>query len=159
MKKLIVCMLLAVMTMAAQATTPKTIFNKYKETSKAEYLHIPRLLISFAAKSDPESKEVLKNISSVNILNLEECTKEVKDAFREDVTQLTLDGYEEVVNSTDKNENTRIFMLFKEDSIREILVVDASDSDAALVQVKGKFTQEDFQKMMEEPDKLPGKSK
>ena len=126
-------------TFAANATTPDEIFTMFKQMPNASYTHLPKLLIKAGLACgkndvDNDAKDIAKKVSSISVLELEDCSKKVKDDFAEAVSKLNTGKYETLVKS--------------KDTIKEMLIVDIDGDEATLVQIKGKIKRSDIDKIV-----------
>lgn len=157
MKKVLFTLLLVMATFAANATTPDEIFTMFKHMPNASYTHLPKLLIKAGLACgkndvDDDAKDIAKNIakkvSSISVLELEDCSKKVKDDFTEAVSKLNTGKYETLVKSNDDDEKVNILLKTSKDTIKEMLIVDIEGDEATLVQIKGKIKRSDIDKMV-----------
>lgn len=154
MKKVLFILLLAMATFAANATTPDEIFTMFKHMPNASYTHLPKLLIKAGLAlgkdddDDDDAKDIAKKVSSISVLELEDCSKKVKDDFAEAVSKLNTGKYETLVKSNDDDEKVNILLKTSKDTIKEMLIVDIDGDEATLVQIKGKIKRSDIDKMV-----------
>lgn len=152
MKKVLFILLLAMATFAANATTPDEIFAMFKNLPKATYTHLPKLLIKTGMALEKidvnEVKDIAKCVSSIKVLNLEDCSKKVKDDFVEATAKLKTDKYETLVKSNDDDEKFEVLLKTSKDVIKELLVVDIDGDEAQLAQIKGKIKRSDIDKLV-----------
>lgn len=142
--------------MAAQAGFAqgvKSLFDEFKDAAKADYVHVPPVLMKLAAKSatfkegdkeDLQAAEVIKKISSVTALDLEDCSSDIKQKFCAAVKTFADNNYEELLRSKEDGELTRIMLKKKGGKITELLVLSASDDDPSAVLIKGKIAEKDI---------------
>lgn len=137
------------------------LFRDFKYCKKAEYVHVPKLLLKVVSAlvkdDDPEVKKVLKVISSVRTLDLEACSPDVKQQFLQRVKKLKTNGYEEIVRQKTSDEHTLVMVKTKKDYIRQLVVVSCDGEDCALVQIKGKIRPEDVEEIIENKKKISAK--
>lgn len=153
MKKVLFSLLLAMATFAANATTPDEIFTMFKHMPNASYTHLSKLLIKAGLACgkndvDDDAKDIAKKVSSISVLELEDCSKKVKDDFAEAVSKLNTGKYETLVKSNDDDEKVNILLKTSKDTIKEMLIVDIDGDEATLVQIKGKIKRSDIDKMV-----------
>ena len=154
MKKVLFTLLLAMATFAVNATTPDEIFAMFKHMPNASYTHLPKLLIKAGLAlgkdddDDDDAKDIAKKVSSISVLELEDCSKKVKDDFAEAVSKLNTSKYETLVKSNDDDEKVNILLKTSKDTIKEMLIVDIDGDEATLVQIKGKIKRSDIDKMV-----------
>lgn len=161
MKKYLFILLLALgAAQTLQAGNVNAIFREFKEESKAEYVSIPSFVMKlgkmFADKDDAEDKLASK-ISSVKMLDLEDCNPDVKARFRKRLANLKDEEYETLMRVNDDGDKVRILMKQKKDTVKELLIVCEGDEDCALILLKGDFRLEDIDGLVEqETDKRHG---
>lgn len=152
MKKIFLLAVLVVMTIAGKAqNSADDLFNAYKDRPKAEYVHVPKMMMGIAKHMNTEDKNVktlTKSIDSVKVLDLGDCDESVKKELLEDINKLNLKGYEEMVKVNDDGEKVLILTKNQKDRIREILILNASLTDAAIVLLKGSILQSDLEQMV-----------
>ena len=145
MKKIIISLLIMFVSASAIAQTPDELFSQYKGKKNAEYVHMGRVLFKLLKPlvkhnaDDPTAKAVMRSIKSMRVLNLEECSQKVKQEFAQSAKGLTSKGYEPIVSSNTDGERTLILVRQKKSAIRELLILNTSDDDCTLLQLKGKI--------------------
>lgn len=158
MKKVMMIAALAFMTMTVQAQmSVDRLMRKYKHSPKAEYVHVPKMMMSLAkaiktGDADDYSKYI-KHINSIKVLDMEDCSNAVKQQFFKDVTQLKTAGYEELMVAKEADEQTVILAKRSKTGIKELVIVESDDEDAALIQILGNIKNSEIQKIIAEEKK------
>lgn len=158
MKKVMMMAVLAFMTMTVQAQmSVDRLMRKYKHSPKAEYVHVPKMMMSLAKAittndADDYSKYI-KHINSIKVLDMEDCSKAVKQQFFKDVAQLKTVGYEELMTAKEADEQTVIMVKRSKTRIKELVIVDSGDDNAALIQILGSIKNSEIQKIIAEEKK------
>ncbi len=158
MKKVMMMAVLAFMTMTVQAQmSVDRLMRKYKHSPKAEYVHVPKMMMTLAkaiktGDADDYTK-YLKHIDSIKVLDMEDCSKAVKQQFFKDVTQLKTAGYEELMTVKEADEQTVILAKRNKTGIKELVIVDSDNDDAALIQILGNIKNSEIQKIVAEKKK------
>ena len=158
MKKVMIIAALAFMTMTVQAQmSVNHLMRKYKHSPKAEYVHVPKMMMTLAkaiktGDADDYTK-YLKHIDSIKVLDMEDCSNAVKQQFFKDVTQLKTAGYEELMIAKEADEQTVIMVKRSKTKIKELVIVDSGDDDAALIQIMGNIKDSEIQKILAEEKK------
>lgn len=153
MKKVMMMAVLAFMAMSVQAQmSVDGLMKKYKNSPKAEYVHVPKAMITLAkaiktGDADDYTK-YLKHIDSIKVLDMEDCSKAVKQQFFKDVTQLKTAGYELLMTAKEAKEQTVIMVKRSKTGIKELVIVDSGDDDAALIQIMGNIKDSEIQKIV-----------
>ena len=153
MKKVMMMAVLAFMAMSVQAQmSVDGLMKKYKNLPKAEYVHVPKVMITLAkaiktGDADDYTK-YLKHIDSIKVLDMEDCSKAVKQQFFKDVARLKTVGYEELMTAKEADEQTVIMVKRSKTGIKELVIVDSGDDDAALIQILGNIKNSEIQKIV-----------
>lgn len=158
MKKVMMMAVLAFMAMSVQAQmSVNGLMKKYKNSPKAEYVHVPKVMITLAkaiktGDADDYTK-YLKHIDSIKVLDMEDCSKAVKQQFFKDVARLKTVGYEELMTAKEADEQTVIMVKRSKTRIKELVIVDSGDDDASLIQILGNIKNSEIQKIIAEEKK------
>ena len=158
MKKVMIIAALAFMTMTVQAQmSVDRLMRKYKNSPKAEYVHVPKVMMTLVKNiktgdADDYTK-YLKHIDSIKVLDMEDCSNAVKQQFFKDVTQLKTAGYEELMTVKEADEQTVIMVKRSKTGIKELVIIDSDDDDAALIQILGNIKNSEIQKIIAEEKK------
>lgn len=153
MKKVMMMAVLAFMAMSVQAQmSVDGLMKKYKKLPKAEYVHVPKVMITLAkaikiGDADDYTK-YLKNIDSIKVLDMEDCSNAVKQQFLKDADQLKTAGYEVLMTAKEAKEQTVILTKRSKTGIKELVIVDSDDDDATLIQILGKIKNSEIQKIV-----------
>lgn len=95
----------------------------------------------------------LKHIDSIKVLDMEDCSNAVKQQFFKDVTQLKTAGYEELMTVKEADEQTVILAKRNKTGIKELVIVDSDNDDAALIQILGNIKNSEIQKIVADKKK------
>ena len=79
---------------------------------------------------------------------MEDCSKAVKQQFFKDVARLKTTGYEELMTAKEADEQTVILVKRSKTGIKELVIVDSGDDDAALIQILGNIKNSEIQKIV-----------
>ena len=158
MKKVMMMAALAFMTMTVQAQmSVDRLVRKYKHSPKAEYVHVPKMMMTLAkaiktGDADDYSKYI-KHINSIKVLDMEDCSKAVKQQFFKDVARLKTVGYEELMTAKEADEQTVIMVKRNKTRIKELVIIDSGDDNAALIHILGNIKNSEIQKIIAEEKK------
>jgi len=145
MKKIVLVFVLVLACQMSSAQGVNDLFGKYAHANNAESVNISPLLIKFARLfADNDDARVLKGIHSLKVLDLDECSIDVKSQFTADVDRLQTAGYEPLMEASKNDENTRFLLKMQDNVVREFLIVCGGSDDCALIQIKGKMPIEDI---------------
>lgn len=147
--------LLAVCSLTACAgnINPDEIFDSFRNEPQAECIQVPKILLkmgtTFAAVSADDNGErqalsMASKLSSVRVLDLDDCAPVVKQRFAEETANLEDKGYETLISVNDEGEKVRIYLRREKGDITELLIVNRSDDDASMVQLKGKIKESEI---------------
>ncbi len=79
MKKLFALLVLVFTCQMAFCQTYTDVINNFKDKQGAEFTEIPKMLLSMAlSETDSQTKAVMKNIESMKVLELTECSEAIK---------------------------------------------------------------------------------
>lgn len=151
MKKIIATLALIIACQATFAQNIDTLFDKFGKEYQAESISISPFMMSLGKLfMDKDTPTIAKRIKSMKVLDLEDCTNLVKEQFLTEVNNLSLDGYEQMMQINEDGEKVRIFALPYKDGIKELLFVCTGEDDCTLVQMKGKIPREDIARLVNE---------
>lgn len=146
MRKFLFTLWMLVVCCAGYAQTIDALFDEFAGERNADCVKVSPLMMSIGkmfCKHD-EGMEGLHKIRSVKVLDLGECSAKVKERFNGKVRKLNQKGYEELMRVNDEGDKVRILMKTKKNVIRELLVVCSGNDDCTLIQINGKFAQDDI---------------
>ena len=110
MKKIIAKLALIIACQGIFAQNIDTLFSHYKDKEGADYMNIPSLMLkfmrTFTKSNNDKSYRFIKGIKSVKVLDMEDCTTEVKTNFLQEAKKLKLSGYETLVQTKEDGEET-----------------------------------------------------
>ena len=156
MKRLIFTMIVICACQMSFAQNMDAVYNEFKDVKGVESVSVSPLLMKFARlfmDNDDKNNPLIKGTHSVKVLDLEDCTKDIKKQFTQKVSQLEHNGYETWMQVKEDGENVKIIAKMEDQMIRELLVLTTGNDDCALVLIKGKIKQEDIQAIIDD-DKI-----
>ena len=112
-----------------------------------------KVLKSLVGKEDKEARFFMKHIRSIRTLDMEDCSQQVKASFHSAVGRLKTSGYTELIRSNEDDERTMILVKEKRGKFRELLIVESGEDDCQLVQIKGKISPDEVEKIVAENKK------
>lgn len=136
MKKLIICLVILCGSLSASATTINEVFSIFIKAKGANFTHLEATQIE-AAKQNKMLKQFnvdafIDQIETVQILNLQECTYKVKDAFNKISVS---DDHEYTTLLTTNDEKALQIIVKKTDNvISEYIIV--SRSSPMIIKIK-----------------------
>ena len=102
---------------------------------------------------DKDAIRIIKHIDSVRVLDLEECSADVKAEFYNETKNFNAKGYDELISTIEDGDKTLILTKGKGDTITELLILETGKDDCELVQIKGKITQSEIEQIVKEHQK------
>jgi Domain of unknown function (DUF4252) len=165
MKKLLIFITFIAISQAVMAQTASLdhFVRKHKRTAEGDKVDmtIPGFLIRFGSrfikKEDLEGVNIRRfsrKIEEVRIVNFEKASRIQYADFQHLMTDVKAENFEELVNVREKG-GERVNVLVREHKgfIEDILViVNDKDGKFTLINLAGKFTMDDINKMMENVD-------
>lgn len=100
MKRILILFAFTISVLGASAQSIKALFRQYKSEKDVEYVHLSRFVMSMVktlAKTEKEDVKVLKAISSIQVLNLEDCTPTVRHNFQKTLQTFQPAGYTPII--------------------------------------------------------------
>lgn len=88
----------------------------------------------------------LRGLDLVEMVDLENCSSAVKRQFEERIAQIDTTKYTKAVSENSDGSKTAVYMVIKEEAIREILIV-MQGKECGFVYMKGKLKPEDLQEL------------
>ena len=157
MKKIIATLALIIACQATFAQNIDTLFSQFKDKEGADYMNIPTLMLkfmrTFTKSNNDKSYRFIKGIKSVKVLDMEDCTQEVKAEFLQKVQKLNLNGYETLVQTKEDGEEVQLIAKMDEENINDLIILITGKDECGLTLMKGKIKKEDINVMMNE-DKI-----
>ena len=155
MKKFVFTLLLVFVCHLGYAQGINGLFNEFGSEKNADCVKVSSFMMSLGKMfaGHDEDAEIIRKIKSIKVLDLESCTASVKERFNKKVNKLNLKGYDELMRVNDEGEKVRVLMKTKKETIRELLFVCTGKEDCTLVQINGKFTKEDIDKLVNQETK------
>ena len=150
MKKFVFTLLLVFVCHLSNAQGINGGFNEFGREKNADCVKVSSFMMSLGKMfaGHDEDAEIIRKIKSIKVLDLESCTASVKERFNKKVNKLNLKGYDELMRVNDEGEKVRVLMKTKKETIRELLFVCTGKEDCTLVQINGKFTKDDINKLV-----------
>ena len=152
MKKIIATLALIIACQATFAQNIDTLFSQFKNKEGADYMNIPTLMLkfmrTFTKSNNDKSYRFIKGIKSVKVLDMEDCTQEVKAEFLQEVQNLNLNGYETLLQTKEDGEEVQLIAKMDEENINDLIILITGKDDCGLTLMKGKIKKEDINVMM-----------
>ena len=145
MKRIIIAMIFVLGLQFSQAQTVRTLFNEFRGEENATCMKVPWLPIRLLSLlADDAAAQATKRISSIRVLELSDCSREVQERLASKLQTLKMDDYEPLIVVKDEGSHVRMWGKMKGDTIKELLIGVNDDSDAILCHIKGNLRMEDL---------------
>lgn len=152
MKKIIATLALIIACQGTFAQNIDTLFSQFKDKEGADYMNIPTLMLkfmrTFTKSNNDKSYHFIKGIKSVKVLDMEDCTQEVKAEFLQEAKKLKLNGYETLVQTNEDGEEVQIIAKIDRENINDLIILITGKEDCGLTFMKGKIKKEDINVIM-----------
>ena len=152
MKKIIATLALIIACQATFAQNIDTLFSQFKDKEGADYMNIPTLMLkfmrTFTKSNNDKSYRFIKGVKSVKVLDMEDCTQEVKAEFLQEVQKLNLNGYETLVQTKEDGKEVQLIAKMDEENINDLIILITGKDECGLTLMKGKIKKEDINVMM-----------
>lgn len=141
---LVVMMAVGMTAMTATAQSVDEIFTEFASESEATCVKVNPFMmwLSKAFMGGGEDAKIARKVTSVRVLDVDDCGDAVKARFRNRMDGLAGGELEEIIRVNDDGEKVRVFARVEKDKIRKMLVL-CSD-DCTLVEINGKFDMNDL---------------
>ena len=154
MKKIIATLALIIACQATFAQNIDTLFSQFKDKEGADYMNIPTLMLkfmrTFTKSNNDKSYRFIKGIKSVKVLDMEDCTQEVKAEFLQEAKKLKLSGYETLLQTKEDGEEVQLIAKMDEENINDLIILITGKDDCGLTLMKGKIKKEDIAQLVNE---------
>ena len=150
MKRFIIAMTMMLGFQLCHAQTVNELFREFRGEENAACVELPwlplRLLGLFV---DDEAGQIVKLISSIRVLEVSDCSREVQDRLASKLQTLKMDDYEPLIVVKDDDNLVRMWGKMKDETIKELVVGVSGDGDAVLCHIKGRLSLDDLNFSME----------
>ena len=163
MKKLLFILICAMACQTGFGQNFNGLFDEFKHEKNADYLAVSPFLMTIGKwfiqmdqDNDPDdivAKTFIKGTKAIKVLDLGDCSTEVKNRFQQSVKKMNAKGYEELVRAKDDGEDVRILTKMDKKFIRDVIIAVSGDDDCSLIQLDGKFLLDDIMNIIKEENK------
>lgn len=129
--------------------TVNDLFDEFSKVENAEYINISPFMMKMAGMatmfSDSDAAKITGKINSIKVLTLDHASSKDKRRLNECISSLNTDGYDDLITVNNDGKKVRVLAHMDKDStIRRLVVLCTDNSDCTLVSIKGKFTKDDI---------------
>ncbi len=142
MKKLLLSLMLALVCQLSMAQTAKSVFDEYKSKNNVAYVSVPSALIQIGAAKikDERAKEVVGQVKSARMLNLDDCKKSVRKKFVKAIEKLRKQGYDEATNMKNSSDNILILTKGNSSTLEEVVILINNNPDVTAILFTGNIS-------------------
>ena len=153
MKKMMLTALVAMFSLAAMGGTLDEVFDRFRRPPEAGEVGVAKMRIKMGtsyvkSEGNDAAARIASKLTSVRVLDLEDCSRQVKADFAKNISDLKRTGYESMVRANGDGERVEVLIRQQGSVIREMLIVNSGDDDCQLVQLKGKISQKDIDQLV-----------
>lgn len=139
MKKTSVFLLIFAISVTSYSRDIDKIFSVFSKEAEADNVRLGKFAMAFIkpATLGKENSEFMKRISSLQILDLTDCSRDVKRRFEEQVKDIEKEGYDVLMRIKNNDDDILIMSKSKKDKIKELVIIEKSDP--SIIRMKGNF--------------------
>lgn len=128
-----------------QAESVSDIFKDFSYARNVEKVNLNRFVMSVIRPFISQKEFSGMKIKSLQVLDLSECDRHIKDEYDDRVRSIDDELYETLIQVKDDEEYVKVMAKNYNDHFNEIVVLVTGD-DAAYIRIKGNFSLNDVQK-------------
>lgn len=134
------------------------LMSDYAKHKDADHNIVTKEMLSYAQQSKSDKDAFLEKLTSIESLDLEDCSKEVKSKFIKEFSKYKDgNGYETLLKVQDEEDKVTIITLKEEDTIKSIYIITIEEDeediyDIVMVKMTGSFAQSDLKGILESQD-------
>jgi len=149
MKKIMTLLAVLLMVAASQAQTLQSLFNKYSDDERFEYVSVGKGMMNIGQAFGGNKKdkgEMMSKMKSIKILSLNaDASSALMKSVVSDLDQVVEKGnFETAVEARDKGERVHIYYRFTEKDNADMLIVTKGKGEFSLIWITGKMTKEEM---------------
>lgn len=148
MKKVLLYLLLITVSFSASGKTLEDIISEFAKAPRAENVNLRKFIFSSLTIANWGNKDFNKKISSMSVLNLESCSRDIKLQFAEQIENLEIEGYEVLMKVKNDDDNVLIMSKSKKGKVKELVII--TINDPTIIRLKGNFTLNDLSDVKKE---------
>ena len=156
MKKIFVTLAMIIACQGLFAQSIDDIFNQFKDKDGAEYINIPSFVVKlgrvFMGK-DIQENRLMKGVKTIKVLDMANCSSDIKKELQHEINQLEQNGYETLVRTKEKDDTVNLIAKMDKDAIKELVIFFTDKDECGLTLMKGKIKKEDINVMIND-DKI-----
>lgn len=152
MKKFILTIaiiVVATVTMNAQNSYER-IYNRFSSAQGAENVKVSPLLMGISRMiidEEEEDAQILKGIKSILVMDLSDCSEEVRKEFCEAASDIDITDMELLLEMSDNSDLLKIFVKRSGETISQFLMINTGIDDPCMVSMACKVNMKDVAKL------------
>ena len=155
MKKIVVLVvMMTLMLQGAAAQTVESLINTFSTEKGVEKTHVGKAMMRLGAvflkNKEANLSHIAKGINSILVLDLDDCSKDVKQRFASAVDSLNDNAYTSVMETNDGDDRVRILGKPDGNDLRDVVIISIDNDDCALVRLEGKVKGKDVKKLIDD---------
>jgi len=149
MKKIMTLVALLIMVTASQAQSLQSLFDKYREDDRFDYVSVGKGMMNMASAFGGNAKnnaEMMSKMKSIKILTLNaDATSLLMKSFINELNQVVEKGnFETAVETRDKGERVNIYYRFTGKNNADMLIFTKEKGEFSVIWINGKMTKEEM---------------
>lgn len=154
MKKIFLTLALLIACAAGFSQTANDFVNELKTNKGVEYNNFSKDMIDMMASKAKDKLgdkvDMLKNIQAVQILQIKDCDNKLKKNISKSADKLKSNGYEEMMNVKDEDDNVNIIGKTEGDNLHDILLLisEKKDNEYVVIHIDGTIRKDDLNKII-----------
>ena len=156
MKKIFVTLAMIIACQGLFAQSIDDIFNQFKDKDGAEYINIPSFVVKLGRMfmgKDIQENRLMKGVKTIKVLDMANCSSDIKKELQHEINQLEQNGYETLVRTKEKDDTVNLIAKMDKDAIKELVIFFTDKDECGLTLMKGKIKKEDINVMIND-DKI-----
>lgn len=155
MKKILVMVMLMTLALgSASAQTVDGLVDTYSTVKGVEKTRVGKAMMRlgsvFLKDKSRDVSRIAKGINSVLVLDLSECSKDVRRRFAAAVDSLDDAAYTSVIETHDGDDHVRILGKPDGNDMRDVVIISIDNDDCTLVRLEGKIKGKDVKSLIDD---------
>ena len=154
MKRYYITLILFITVIFSHGQTPDLLFKEFEKEPKIEAFEVSALMMKLARLAMPkENAKYIKDIKSMNILNLEKCSESTKNKFVSQLSNAKFKDYQKI--DTIKIDSTRAIVYIKQnkETISDIVFASLGPKLYNYIHLKGDLKLSELKHYLPKEDK------
>ena len=150
MKKILTLVAVLFFTIATQAQTLQSLFEKYSDDERFTYVTVGNGMMNLANVigrhgHQDKNKDMVSKMKSIKILSLEDGNAALMKSFVQELDKVLEAGkFETAIEARDKGERVHIYYRLSTKDNADMLIVTREKSELSLIWITGKMSKEEM---------------